>query len=54
MDKEIDDEPQSVADTLLGRIDLSGKSWALDEARIDEALLHRIDKIVVIACGTTS
>jgi glutamine---fructose-6-phosphate transaminase (isomerizing) len=53
MDKEIHDQPQAVADTLLGRSDATGR-LVLDEVRIDESVLRAVDKIVVIACGTAS
>ena len=53
MDKEIHDQPHAVADTLLGRTDLSGR-LILDEVRVDEAVLRQIDKIIVIACGTAA
>jgi glucosamine--fructose-6-phosphate aminotransferase (isomerizing) len=42
-----------VADTLLGRTDATGR-LVLDEVHIDESLLRRIDKIVVVACGTAA
>ncbi|MCC2318965.1 glutamine--fructose-6-phosphate transaminase (isomerizing) [Cellulomonas chengniuliangii] len=53
MDKEIHDQPQAVADTLLGRTDISGR-LVLDDLRIDESVLRSVDKIVVIACGTAA
>src|SRR5690606_10058396 len=53
MDKEIHDQPQAVADTLLGRTDELGH-LQLDELRIDEAILRSIDKIIVVACGTAA
>ena len=53
MDKEIHDQPQAVADTLLGRTDARGR-LVLDEVRIDESVLRAVDKIVVIACGTAA
>jgi len=53
MDKEIHDQPQAVADTLLGRTDTAGH-LALDEVRVEEAVLRQIDKIIVIACGTAA
>jgi len=53
MSKEIDEQPHAVADTLLGRTDVAGR-LVLDELHIDEALLRRIDKIVVVACGTAA
>jgi glucosamine--fructose-6-phosphate aminotransferase (isomerizing) len=52
MRKEIYEQPKAVADTLLGRYDLTG-ALTLDEMRISEAELRTIDKIVVIACGTS-
>ena len=53
MDKEIHDQPQAVADTLLGRLDTEGR-LTLDEMHIDENVLKSVDKIVVIACGTAA
>ena len=53
MDKEIHDQPQAVADTLLGRTDAHGR-LVLDELRIDESVLRSVDKIVVVACGTAA
>ncbi|WP_101574127.1 MULTISPECIES: glutamine--fructose-6-phosphate transaminase (isomerizing) [unclassified Brevibacterium] len=53
MDKEIHDQPQAIADTLLGRLDIDGK-LTLDEMHIDETVLKTIDKIIVIACGTAA
>jgi glucosamine--fructose-6-phosphate aminotransferase (isomerizing) len=53
MDKEIHDQPQAVADTLLGRTDANGQI-VLDDLRIDESVLRSVDKIIVIACGTAA
>ena len=53
MAKEIHDQPQAIADTLLGRTDANGR-LQLDEMKISEAQLRSIDKIVVIACGTAA
>ena len=53
MEKEINDEPHAVADTLTGRTDANGH-LQLDELHIDEAILRNIDKIIVIACGTAA
>ncbi|MFC9794118.1 glutamine--fructose-6-phosphate transaminase (isomerizing) [Streptomyces sp. NPDC057695] len=49
--KEIAEQPKAVADTLLGRIDDTGR-LTLDEVRIPAAVLREADKIVIIACGT--
>jgi glucosamine--fructose-6-phosphate aminotransferase (isomerizing) len=51
MRKEIFEQPQAASDTLLGRIDQSGR-LCLDELRIDRAQLRAADKIVIVACGT--
>ncbi|WP_104179270.1 glutamine--fructose-6-phosphate transaminase (isomerizing) [Arthrobacter sp. B0490] len=53
MEKEIHDQPDAVAQTLLGRSDVDG-NLMLDELRIDEAILRSVDKIVVLACGTSA
>ncbi|MFD3641113.1 MULTISPECIES: glutamine--fructose-6-phosphate transaminase (isomerizing) [Streptomyces] len=49
--KEIADQPQAVADTLLGRVDGEG-ALHLDEVRIPAAELREVDKVVIVACGT--
>ncbi|HEX2858135.1 MAG TPA: glutamine--fructose-6-phosphate transaminase (isomerizing) [Propionibacteriaceae bacterium] len=51
MRKEIYEQPRAVADTLLGRYSASGE-LTLDEVRIRPEELRRIDKIVIVACGT--
>lgn len=51
MDKEIAEQPEAVAATLLGRTDLTGR-LVLDELRISEGDLREIDKVFVVACGT--
>uniref|UniRef100_UPI0027BA2E1A glutamine--fructose-6-phosphate transaminase (isomerizing) n=1 Tax=Janibacter hoylei TaxID=364298 RepID=UPI0027BA2E1A len=53
MEKEINDQPHAVGDTLLGRTDADGK-LVLDELRIDEAKLKDIDRITIVACGTAA
>jgi glucosamine--fructose-6-phosphate aminotransferase (isomerizing) len=50
--KEIAEQPQAVADTLLGRHAADG-SLQLDEMRLSDEELRNIDKIVIIACGTS-
>ncbi len=52
MRKEIYDQPKAVADTLLGRHDAAG-ALRLDELRIAPEELRAVDKIIVIACGTS-
>ncbi len=50
MDKEIAEQPQAIADTLLGHFDGSG--IVLDELRLSDDDLRTIDKVFVVACGT--
>jgi glucosamine--fructose-6-phosphate aminotransferase (isomerizing) len=49
--KEIAEQPKAVADTLLGRIDASGKV-TLADLGLDDSYLKSIDKIIITACGT--
>ncbi len=51
MRKEIYEQPQAVADTLLGRYDADGQ-LTLDEIRISPEELRRVNKVVIVACGT--
>jgi len=51
--KEIAEQPQAVADTLLGRLGADGE-LVLDEVRLSDQELRDIDKIFVVACGTAS
>ncbi len=52
MRKEIYEQPQAVADSLLGRHDQTGQ-LELDEMRLSDQDLREIDKIIIIACGTS-
>ncbi len=52
MRKEIFEQPRAVADTLLGRHDEQG-ALQLDEIRISEEDLRAVDKIIIIASGTS-
>ena len=51
MDKEIAEQPAAVADTLLGHFD--GTRIVLDEQRLGDDELRTIDKVFVIACGSS-
>ncbi len=51
MRKEIYEQPQAVHDTLLGRYNKRNE-LILDEIRIADSELRRIDKIIIVACGT--
>ena len=50
--KEIFEQPTAVRNTMRGRIDEAGRI-TLDEVHWDDDTLNRIDKIVVVACGTS-
>ncbi|MEV0664580.1 glutamine--fructose-6-phosphate transaminase (isomerizing) [Actinomadura luteofluorescens] len=50
--KEIAEQPRAVADTLLGRIGADGRLH-LDEMRIPDQELREVDKIIIVACGTS-
>ncbi|MEH1012199.1 glutamine--fructose-6-phosphate transaminase (isomerizing) [Micromonospora sp. CPCC 206060] len=49
--KEIEEQPQAIADTLLGRLTETGEI-ALDEVRLSDQDLRDVDKIFIVACGT--
>jgi len=51
MRKEIFEQPRAVRDSLLGRHDDHGR-LQLDELRMTEAELRKVDKIIITACGT--
>ncbi len=51
--KEIFEQPQVIRDTLEGRISLgSGKTY-LDETGLSPRLMNGLEKVLVIACGTS-
>jgi glucosamine--fructose-6-phosphate aminotransferase (isomerizing) len=50
--KEIAEQPQAVADTLLGRLGDDGR-LVLDEVRLPDQDLRDIDKVFVVSCGTS-
>ena len=52
MRKEIYEQPRAVADSLLGRRTREGLLH-LDEMRLSDQELREIDKIIIIACGTS-
>ncbi|WP_010524153.1 glutamine--fructose-6-phosphate transaminase (isomerizing) [Nesterenkonia sp. F] len=53
MEKEINEQPKAVEDTLLGRTDADGR-LVLDEMRIEAEDLKTVQKIIVLACGTAA
>ncbi len=52
MGKEIHEQPRAVADTLLGRF-LPDGTIGLDELRITPDDLRDVDKVFIVACGTS-
>ncbi|MFI5890606.1 glutamine--fructose-6-phosphate transaminase (isomerizing) [Actinoplanes sp. NPDC051513] len=50
--KEIAEQPQAIADTLLGRLSERGEI-VLDEVRLTDQDLRDVDKIFIVACGTS-
>jgi glucosamine--fructose-6-phosphate aminotransferase (isomerizing) len=53
MAKEIADQPQSVGDTLMGRLDSTGKV-ALDELAPISDVVAGADRVIFVACGTAA
>jgi glucosamine--fructose-6-phosphate aminotransferase (isomerizing) len=49
--KEIAEQPEAVANTLLGRLGAAGE-LVLDEVRLSDQELRDVDKVFVVACGT--
>lgn len=54
MAKEIADQPQAVADTLMGRIDSDGKVRIAELESFTADEIKNIDRIVIVACGTAA
>ncbi len=52
MSKEIHEQPQALADTLAGRLAEEG-SLRLDEDRLSDEDLRSVDKVFVVACGSS-
>ncbi|MEP9363738.1 glutamine--fructose-6-phosphate transaminase (isomerizing) [Nocardioides sp. CN2-186] len=52
MRKEIFEQPRAVADSLLGRRTPEGHLH-LDEMRLSDQELRDVDKVIIIACGTS-
>jgi glucosamine--fructose-6-phosphate aminotransferase (isomerizing) len=53
MRKEIFEQPRAVADALLGRHTEAGL-LQLDEVRISDDELRDIDRVIIVACGTSN
>jgi glucosamine--fructose-6-phosphate aminotransferase (isomerizing) len=51
--KEIYEQPRAIADTIRGRFSLEKARVNLDEFGLKESLLKRVNKIFLVACGTS-
>jgi len=51
--KEIHEQPRAIQDTFAGRISLDSSRVFLDEANLSEEVLTGIDRIHIVACGTS-
>jgi len=54
MAKEIADQPQAVADTLMGRLDSNGLVTLEEIDGLDETAIRSLERIIIVACGTAS
>jgi glucosamine--fructose-6-phosphate aminotransferase (isomerizing) len=50
--KEIYEQPHAISDTLAGRVSDTGRV-VLDELELDHELIRDVDKVFVVACGTS-
>ena len=51
--KEIYEQPRSLQESLAGRVSLEKQAIILEEAAIPEDALAKIDRIHIVACGTS-
>ncbi|HYK92262.1 MAG TPA: glutamine--fructose-6-phosphate transaminase (isomerizing), partial [Acidobacteriota bacterium] len=51
--KEIHEQPRAIQDTIVGRISLDSGQVFLEEAKLSEDLLADIQRIHIVACGTS-
>jgi glucosamine--fructose-6-phosphate aminotransferase (isomerizing) len=51
--KEIYEQPWAVRETILGRGSVESGRVFLDEMKLDAAALREIDRVVMLACGTS-
>jgi glucosamine--fructose-6-phosphate aminotransferase (isomerizing) len=53
MEKEIYEQPRAVIDTFRGRVSESTGEVFLDDLNLDDTLIQSLDKIFIVACGTS-
>ncbi len=51
--KEIHEQPRAIKDTIAGRVSLDSGRIFIDEANLAEEVLTNIDRIHIVACGTS-
>lgn len=51
--KEIHEQPRALRETLIGRISLERAEVSLDEINLSSGFLKEIEKVTIIACGTS-
>src|SRR6186713_2981217 len=51
--KEIEEQPWAVRETVLGRMSLERGEVFLEEMQLDAAALRAVERVVVLACGTS-
>ncbi|HUF46734.1 MAG TPA: glutamine--fructose-6-phosphate transaminase (isomerizing) [Vicinamibacterales bacterium] len=51
--KEIHEQPWAVRETVLGRVSAESGRVFLEEMKLDDETLRAVDRIVVMACGTS-
>jgi glucosamine--fructose-6-phosphate aminotransferase (isomerizing) len=53
MQKEIHDQPQALIDTMRGRVNFEQGTIALPEMNLTAAFVQSLNKIIIVACGTS-
>ncbi|WP_420627965.1 glutamine--fructose-6-phosphate transaminase (isomerizing) [Candidatus Leptofilum sp.] len=53
MEKEIHDQPQALIDTMRGRVNFEQGSISLPEMNLTAELVNSLNKIIIVACGTS-
>jgi glucosamine--fructose-6-phosphate aminotransferase (isomerizing) len=51
--KEIHEQPRAIADTLAGRLREEHSEVFLEDLRLDEEWLRQMERIYIVACGTS-
>ena len=51
--KEIHEQPTAVRETILGRVSQDSGRVFLDETALGDDVVHRLDKVLLLACGTS-